>query len=129
VAYVRAIDALEGLTGDNEDQNTGIAIVRRALEEPLRQIVANAGVEGSVVVQEVKKGKADFGFNAQTEKYEHFYKTGVIDPTKVARIALENAASVAGMILTTETLIAEIPEEKEPIGGGAPGMGGMGGMM
>jgi len=129
VAYVRAIDALEGLKGDNEDQNTGIAIVRRALEEPLRQIVANAGVEGSVVVQEVKKGKADFGFNAQTEKYEHFYKTGVIDPTKVARIALENAASVAGMILTTETLIAEIPEEKEPVGGGGPGMGGMGGMM
>jgi len=129
VAYIRAIDALEGLKGDNEDQSTGIAIVRRALEEPLRQIVANAGVEGSVVVQEVRRGKGDFGFNAQTEKYENFYKTGVIDPTKVARIALENAASVAGMILTTETLIAELPEEKEPMGGGAPGMGGMGGMM
>lgn len=129
VGYIRAISALDGLTGDNEDQNTGIAIIRRALEEPLRQIVANAGLEGSVIVQEVKNGKGDYGFNAQNEKYEHFFKTGVIDPTKVSRIALENAASVAGMILTTETVIAEIPEEKEPMGGGAPGMGGMGGMM
>jgi len=129
VGYIRAISSLDGLTGDNDDQNTGIAIVRRALEEPLRQIVANAGLEGSVIVQEVRKGKEDYGFNAQTEKYEHLYKTGVIDPTKVARIALENAASVAGMILTTETLIAELPEEKENMGGGAPGMGGMGGMM
>jgi len=129
VAYIRAISALDGLKGENEDQTTGIAIVRRALEEPLRQIVANAGIEGSVIVQEVKKGKEDYGFNARTEKYEHLHKTGVIDPTKVARIALENAASVAGMILTTETLIADIPEEKEPMGGGGPGMGGMGGMM
>ncbi len=129
VAYIRAISALDGLKGENEDQTTGIAIVRRALEEPLRQIVANAGIEGSVIVQEVKKGKEDYGFNARTEKYEHLHKTGVIDPTKVARVALENAASVAGMILTTETLIADIPEEKEPMGGGAPGMGGMGGMM
>ncbi|MFH0760921.1 MAG: chaperonin GroEL [Bacteroidota bacterium] len=129
VAYIRAINALDGLKGENDDQTTGIAIVRRALEEPLRQIVANAGIEGSVIVQEVKKGKEDYGFNARTEKYEHLHKTGVIDPTKVARIALENAASVAGMILTTETLIADIPEEKEPMGGGAPGMGGMGGMM
>ncbi|MFA5814376.1 MAG: chaperonin GroEL [Bacteroidales bacterium] len=128
VAYIRAIDSLDGLKGDNEDQTTGIAIVRRALEEPLRQIVANAGVEGSVIVQKVKSGKGDYGFNARTEKYENLYKTGVIDPTKVARVALENAASIAGMILTTETLIAEIAEEKDH-GGGASGMGGMGGMM
>jgi len=127
VAYIRAISSLEGLKGDNEDQTTGIAIVRRALEEPLRQIVANAGVEGSVIVQEVKKGKGDYGFNARTEKYENLYETGVIDPTKVARVALENAASIAGMILTTETIIAEIAEEKDH-GGGNPGMGGMGGM-
>lgn len=128
VAYIRAIKALDGLKGDNDDQTTGIAIVRRALEEPLRQIVANAGVEGSVIVQEVKKGKGAYGFNARTEVYEDLFETGVIDPTKVARIALENAASVAGMILTTETLIADLPEEKDQMGGGAPGMGGMGGM-
>ncbi|TSA38325.1 MAG: chaperonin GroEL [Porphyromonadaceae bacterium] len=127
VAYIRAIDSLDGLKGDNEDQTTGIAIVRRALEEPLRQIVANAGVEGSVIVQKVKSGKGDYGFNARTEKYENLYKTGVIDPTKVARVALENAASIAGMILMTETLIADVAEEKDH-GGGAPGMGGMGGM-
>jgi chaperonin GroEL len=127
VGYIRAIKALDGLKGDNDDQTTGIAIVRRALEEPLRQIVANAGVEGSVIVQEVKKGKGDYGFNARTEKYENLYETGVIDPTKVARVALENAASIAGMILTTETLIAEIAEEKDHAGGN-PGMGGMGGM-
>ena len=127
VAFIRAIAALDGLKGDNEDQTTGIAIVRRALEEPLRQIVANAGLEGSVVVQEVKKGKGDYGFNARTEKYENLYETGVIDPTKVARVALENAASIAGMILTTETIIAEIADEKDH-GGGNPGMGGMGGM-
>jgi len=127
VGYIRAIKALDGLKGDNDDQTTGIAIVRRALEEPLRQIVANAGVEGSVIVQEVKKGKNDYGFNARTEKYENLYETGVIDPTKVARVALENAASIAGMILTTETLIAEIAEEKDHAGGN-PGMGGMGGM-
>ncbi len=127
VAYIRAIKSLDGLKGDNDDQTTGIAIVRRALEEPLRQIVANAGIEGSVVVQEVKKGKGDYGFNARTEKYENLYETGVIDPTKVARVALENAASIAGMILTTETIIADIADEKDH-GGGAPGMGGMGGM-
>jgi len=103
--------------------------VRRALEEPLRQIVINSGQDGSVVVQEVKNGKNDYGFNAQTGKYENLLETGVIDPTKVARIALENAASVAGMILTTETVIAEIPEENPPMPAGAPGMGGMGGMM
>jgi chaperonin GroEL len=127
VAYIRAIASLDGLKGDNEDQTTGIAIVRRALEEPLRQIVANAGVEGSVIVQEVKRGTGDYGFNARTEKYENLYETGVIDPTKVARVALENAASIAGMILTTETLIAEVADEKDH-GGGNPGMGGMGGM-
>ena len=129
VAYVRAISALDKLKGDNDDQDTGIAIIRRALEEPLRQIVINAGNDGSVVVQEVKKGKGDFGYNAQTGKYENLLETGVIDPTKVARVALENAASVAGMILTTEAVLAEIPEENPPMGGGGPGMGGMGGMM
>jgi len=127
VAYIRAISSLDGLKGDNEDQTTGIAIVRRALEEPLRQIVANAGIEGSVIVQEVKKGKGDYGFNARTEKYENLYETGVIDPTKVARVALENASSIAGMILTTETLIADVTEDKDH-GGAAAGMGGMGGM-
>jgi len=127
VAYLRAIKALDGMKGSNDDETTGIAIVRRALEEPLRQIVANAGVEGSVIVQEVKKGKGDYGFNARTEKYEHLFETGVIDPTKVARVALENAASIAGMILITETLIADIADEKDNAGG-APGMGGMGGM-
>ncbi|MCD6331709.1 MAG: chaperonin GroEL, partial [Bacteroidales bacterium] len=130
VSYIRAIESLKNLKGNNADQNTGINIVRRALEEPLRRIVENAGLEGSVVVQEVSKGKGDYGFNARTETYENLYETGVIDPTKVARIALENAASVAGMILTTETVIGEIPEEKEAMpAGGAPGMGGMGGMM
>jgi len=129
VAYVRAIASLDGLVGENDDQTTGIAIVRRALEEPLRQIVVNAGGDGSVVIQEVKNGKGDFGYNAQTEKYENLLETGVIDPTKVARVALENAASVAGMILTTETVVAEIPEEAPAMPAGGPGMGGMGGMM
>ena len=129
VAYVRAIQSLENLKGANDDQDTGIAIVRRALEEPLRQIVINAGDDGSVVVQEVKGGKDDYGFNAQSGKYENLLETGVIDPTKVTRVALENAASVAGMILTTETVLAEIPEDNPPMPGGAPGMGGMGGMM
>jgi len=129
VAYVRAISSLDNLKGDNDDQDTGIAIVRRALEEPLRQIVINAGSDGSVVVQEVKNGKGDFGYNAQKGTFENLLETGVIDPTKVARVALENAASVAGMILTTETVLTEIPEEHSPMPGGAPGMGGMGGMM
>jgi len=129
VAYVRSIASLDGMTGDNDDQTTGIAIIRRALEEPLRQIVANAGGDGSVVIQEVKNGKGDFGYNAQVEKYENLLETGVIDPAKVSRVALENAASVAGMILTTETVIAEIPEEAPAMPAGAPGMGGMGGMM
>ncbi len=127
VAYLRAIDALKNLKGENTDENTGIAIIRRALEEPIRQIVENAGIEGSIVVQKVREGKEDFGFNARTDKYENLYETGVIDPTKVARIALENAASVAGMFLTTECVVAEEKEETPPMPpmGGGPGMGGM----
>ena len=113
----------------NEDENTGIAIVRRAFEEPLRQIVANAGGEGSVVVQKVKEGKDDFGYNARTDVYENLFKAGVIDPTKVTRVAFENAASIAGMLLTTECVLAESKEDKSPAMGGAPGMGGMEGMM
>jgi chaperonin GroEL len=127
VAYIRAMKALEGLKGENDDENTGIAIVYRALEEPLRQIVENAGMEGSVVVQKVKEGKDDFGFNARTDRYENLYKSGVIDPTKVARVALEQAASVSGMLLTTECVLAEIKEDKPHAHD--PGMGGMGGMM
>ena len=130
VAYIRAIEALKTLKGANEDENTGIAIIARAIEEPLRMIVENAGVEGSIVVQKVKEGKGDFGYNARTDKYENLHKSGVIDPTKVARIALENAASVAGMFLTTECVIVEKKEENPaPMGGGQGGMGGMGGMM
>lgn len=128
VAFIRAIDTLDKLKVENEDQDTGIAIIRRALEEPLRQIVENAGLEGSVVVNKVKEGKNDFGFNARTEVYENLYKAGVIDPTKVTRIALENAASIAGMLLTTECVLAEHKEENAaapampPMGGGMPGM-------
>ena len=131
VAYLRAIKVLEGLKGENDDQTTGIAIVKRALEEPARLIVENAGADGSVVIQKIKEGKDDYGYNAATEKYENLYKTGVIDPTKVVRIALENAASIAGMLLTTECVLVEKEEETPPVpgGGGAPGMGGMGGMM
>jgi chaperonin GroEL len=127
VAFIRAVEALEKLKGGNEDETTGIAIVKRALEEPLRQIVANAGLEGSIVVQKVKEGKGDFGFNAKDEEYENLYKAGVIDPTKVTRIALENAASIAGMLLTTECVVADKPKKEEPHmhPGGAPGMGGM----
>lgn len=124
VAYIRCLDALEGLTGDNEDETTGIRIVKRAIEEPLRQIVNNAGLEGAVVVNEVRNGKGDFGYNARTEKYEHLFETGVIDPAKVTRVALENAASIAGMFLTTECVIAEKKEEA-PAAPAAPGMGGM----
>jgi len=127
VAYIRTIDALAKLEGDNADQGTGIKIVRRALEEPLRQIVANAGGEGSVVVQKVFEGKGDFGYNARTETFEDLFKAGVIDPTKVTRVALENAGSIAGMLLTTECVVSDI-EEDEPAGAGA-GMGGMGGGM
>jgi chaperonin GroEL len=127
VAYIRAIKAIEKLKGENEDQTTGIAIVKRALEEPLRQIVENAGIEGSVVVQRIKEGKDDFGYNAQENRYESLYKAGVIDPTKVARVALENAASIAGMFLATECVVAERPEKEGPpqMGGGPGGMGGM----
>ncbi len=130
VAYIRAISSLNGLKGDNEDETTGIEIIKRAIEEPLRQIVANAGVEGAVVVQKVKDGKGDFGYNARTGEYENFFAAGVIDPAKVTRVALENAASIAGMFLTTECVIADKKEENAaPAAGMAPGMGGMGGMM
>ncbi len=128
VAYIRTIQALESLTGENEDETTGVAIIKRALEEPLRQIVENAGIEGSIVVQKVKDGKDDFGFNARTEKYENLFKSGVIDPTKVTRVALENAASIAGMLLTTECVLAEEKEEASAPAMPNPGMGGMGGM-
>ena len=128
VAYIRCLDVLDKMEGANADETTGIHIVRRAIEEPLRQIVDNAGLEGAVVVQKVREGKADFGYNAYTDKYEKFFKTGVIDPAKVARIALQNAASIAGMFLTTECVIAEKKEEA-PMPAANPGMGGMGGMM
>jgi chaperonin GroEL len=129
VAYIRAINSLDGLKGDNDDETTGIAIVRRALEEPLRQIVENAGLEGSVVVQKVRESKGDFGYNARTDKYEDLHVAGVIDPTKVARVALENAASIAGMLLTTECVIADKEEEKPAMMPNAGMPGGMGGMM
>lgn len=128
IAYIRSIAALEKLKGENEDENTGIAIVKRAIEEPLRQICANAGIEGSIIVQKVKEGKDDYGYNARTEKFENLLKAGVIDPTKVTRVALENAASIAGMLLTTECVLAEKKEET-PAMPMNPGMGGMGGMM
>ena len=126
VAYLRAVSKLDNLIGENADEQTGIAIVRRAIEEPLRQIVANAGGEGSVIVQKVKEGKDDFGYNARTEVFENLYAAGVIDPTKVTRIALENASSIAGMLLTTEAVVSEVEEENAPsmasMGGGMPGM-------
>ena len=128
VAYIRAIPTLEGLKGENEDETTGIEIVKRAIEEPLRQIVENAGKEGAVVVQKVREGKADFGYNARTDVYEHLYKTGVIDPMKVTRVALENSASIAGMFLTTECVISE-KKEDNPAPAMPPMGGGMGGMM
>lgn len=122
VAYLRCLPSLEQLKGDNDDENTGIQIIRRAIEEPLRQIVENAGVEGAVIVQKVKDGKGDFGYNARTGEFENFFATGVIDPTKVTRVALENAASIAGMFLTTECVIADKKEENPmPPMGGAPG--------
>ncbi|MBF6627885.1 MAG: chaperonin GroEL [Proteiniphilum sp.] len=127
VAYIRAIDALEGLKGDNEDETTGIEIVKRAIEEPLRQIVVNSGKEGAVIVQKVREGKGDYGYNARLDQYENLYETGVIDPAKVTRVALENAASIAGMFLSTECVITDIKEDNP-----APQMpmgGGMGGMM
>ena len=114
VGYIRAIEGLDKLKGAaNEDETTGIQIVKRAIEEPLRQIVLNCGLEASIVVQKVKEGKADYGFNARTEVYENLYKAGVIDPTKVTRIALENAASIAGMLLTTECVVADKPKKEE----------------
>ncbi len=125
VAYIRSIAGMKGLKGENEDQQIGIDIVRRALEEPLRQIAANAGKEGSVIVNAVAKGKGDYGYNARTDEYQHLVEAGVIDPTKVSRVALENAASIAGMLLTTECVLAEIKEEAMPAGGMNPGMGGM----
>ncbi|HRE39167.1 MAG TPA: chaperonin GroEL [Chitinophagaceae bacterium] len=127
VAYIRAIESLEAkVRGQIADEQTGMAIVRRALEEPVRILTANAGIDGSIVVQKIKEGKADFGFNARTEEYEHLFKAGVIDPTKVSRVALENAASIAGMLLTTECVVADKPKKEEPHTHGAPDMGGMG---
>ena len=128
VAYIRALDALEGLEGDNADETTGIHIIKRAIEEPLRQICANAGKEGAVVVQKVREGKGDFGYNARTDVYENLHAAGVVDPAKVTRVALENAASIAGMFLTTECVIVEKKEDKPEMPMNA-GMGGMGGMM
>lgn len=129
VAYIRCLKALEDLKGSNDDENTGIAIIRRAIEEPMRQIVENAGVEGAVILQKVKDGEGDFGYNARTGSYENFFATGVIDPAKVTRVALENASSIAGMFLTTECVIADKKEETPAASMPAPGMGGMGGMM
>jgi len=125
VALIRAESALNGFKGINEDENTGIAIVKRALEEPLRQIIINAGGEGAVVVQKIREGKGDFGYNARTEEYTNMYAAGVIDPTKVTRVALENAASIAALLLTTECVIVDEPTEE----GAMPNMGGMGGGM
>ena len=129
MAYIRCLDKLEYLKGVNDDETTGILIVKRAIEEPLRQIVLNAGAEGAVVVQKVREGKGDFGYNARTDSYENLLAAGVIDPAKVTRVALENAASIAGMFLTTECVIADKKEENPAPAMPAPGMGGMGGMM
>jgi chaperonin GroEL len=128
VAYIRAIDALKDLAADNEDQQTGINIIRLALESPLRTIVENAGGEGSVILNKVRDGKKDFGYNAHSNKFENFFEAGIIDPTKVARLALENAASIAGLLLTTEAVVSDIPEEN-PSPAMPHGGGGMGGMM
>jgi chaperonin GroEL len=125
VAYIRAQAALEGLKGENEDEQTGIEIIRRAIEEPLRQIVANAGKEGAVVVDKVRAGEADFGYNARKDVYENLKAAGVVDPAKVTRVALENAASIAGMFLTTECVITDIKEETSMPSMPAGGMGGM----
>ena len=127
VALIRASEALDGLKGDNADETTGIDIIRRAIEEPLRQIVENAGLEGSVVVQKVREGKGDFGYNARKDVYENLRESGIIDPAKVTRVALENAASIAGMFLTTECVICDKKEDTPEMPN--PGMGGMGGMM
>jgi chaperonin GroEL len=125
-AFIRSIEALEKMKGANDDETTGVSIIRRALEEPMRQIVANAGLEGSIIVQRIKEGKADFGYNARANKFENLFKSGVIDPTKVARVALEKAASIAATLLTTECVIADKPKKEEPAHShGAPDMGGM----
>jgi chaperonin GroEL len=130
VAFLRAIETLNNVNPSNEDEATGVNIIRIALESPLRTIVANAGGEGSVVVQKVKEGTADFGYNAREDRYENMLAAGIIDPTKVTRLALENAASIAALLLTTECVVADEPEENAPAAGGHPGMGGgMGGMM
>jgi chaperonin GroEL len=130
VAFIRALGSLDNLELENEDQRIGVNIVRRALEEPLRQIAINSGLEGSIIAQKVRDGEGAFGFNARTETYGDLFKEGVIDPTKVARTALENAASVAGLLLTTEAIVADKPEEHGGgMPGGAPDMGGMGGGM
>ncbi len=129
VAYIRSIDCLENIDVVNADEKTGVAIIKRAIEEPLRQIVANAGKEGAVVVQKVREGSADYGYNARADVYENLFAAGVVDPAKVTRVALENAASIAGMFLTTECVIVEKKEDKPEMPMGAPGMGGMGGMM
>ena len=128
VAYIRASASLDAkVKGQIEDEQTGMQIVRRALEEPIRTLTANAGIDGSIVVQKIKESKGDFGFNARTEVFENLFKAGVIDPTKVSRVALENAASIAGMLLTTECVIADKPKKDEQqMHGGAPDMGGMG---
>jgi chaperonin GroEL len=126
VAYIRAVEALDKLKGINADEVTGIAIVRRAVEEPLRQIVENCGLEGSIIVQGIREGEGDYGFNARTETYEYLFKAGVIDPTKVSRVALEHAASIAGMLLTTECVVADKPKKEEAHSHPAPDMGGMG---
>ncbi len=127
-AFIRAAEKLNKVKAENEDEKLGIEIIRRAVEEPLRMIVENAGLEGSVIVNEVKSGKGDYGYNARSEKYEKLFETGVIDPCKVARVALENAASIAGMLLTTECVLCDIKEPEPPMPAGNPGMGGMGGM-
>ena len=129
VTYIRAIESLNGLKGANEDETTGIEIIKRAIEEPLRQIITNAGKEGAVYVQKVKEGKGDYGYNARNEQFENFFEVGVIDPAKVTRVALENAASIAGMMLTTECVIAEKKEDKAAAPAMPPMGGGMGGMM
>jgi len=129
VAFIRSIKALDKLTPENEDQETGIGIVKLALEAPLRTIVENAGEEGSVVIQKVKEGKGDFGFDARKGKYDNMIKAGIIDPTKVTRLALENASSIAGLLLTTEAVVADAPEENPPAAMPPMGGGGMPGMM
>jgi len=129
VALLRARDAMDKLKGDNHDQNMGIDIARRAMEEPLRQICSNAGDEASVVLNKVVEGKKHFGYNAATGEYGDMLKMGILDPTKVTRTALQNAASVASLIITTEAMVAELPKDEAGGGGGMPDMGGMGGMM